>query len=260
MAKSDESCLQVCVSPGAWRICLIHMTASSPTPQQQSRWKGRRVLAAVLIPQPGAYPRKHTPAALWSTLLSEKASERTTAESSDLPLKLCPTNKCQSNAGSVSKPRDPDSELDRFAPRNLLMKHSEPAPGTGLCRHVRSLKGREQIPQWGAATGGNILWALPPSTLPFRLLLRCRHVATRRRQTHVVVIRTERRKQDWASPVSRPDSASSILTIIKALNVLAWKILSYMLIEVFLCLKMHSDQSIFIQLFSTSVYPCRISC
>lgn len=96
------------------------------------------------------------------------------------------------HAGSVSQPRDPDSELDRFAPRNLLMKHSEPAPGTGLCRHVRSLKGREQIPQWGAATGGNILWALPPSTLPFRLLLRCRHVATRRRQTHVVVIRTER--------------------------------------------------------------------
>lgn len=56
-------------------------------------------------------------------------------------------NRFQSHAGSVSQPRDPDSELGRFAPRNLRGKHSEPAPGTGLCRHVRSLKGRERIPQ-----------------------------------------------------------------------------------------------------------------
>lgn len=77
----------------------------------------------------------------------KKKSERTTVESSDLPLKLCPTNKCQSHAGSVSQPRDPDSELGCFAPRNLRVKHSKPAPGTSLCRHVRSLKGREQIPQ-----------------------------------------------------------------------------------------------------------------
>lgn len=259
------ACLQVCLSPGAWRIWLIHMTASSPTPQQQSRWKGRRVLAAALIPLPGAYPPKHTPAALWSTLLSGNASERTTAESSDLPLKLCPTNKCQSHAGSVSQPRDPDSELGRFAPRNLLVKHSEPAPGTGMCRHVRSLKGREQIPQWGAATGGNILWAVPPSALPFRLLLRCRRVATRRRQTHVEVVRTERRKAGlWVSSVK---TWHCIITAsIKASNVLAWNlilsyhILSYMLIEAFSCLKMHSDQSIFIKLFSISVYPCKISC
>lgn len=55
--------------------------------------------------------------------------------------------KFQSYAGSVPQPRDPDSELGRFAPRNLRVKHSEPAPGTGLCRHVRSLKGRERIPQ-----------------------------------------------------------------------------------------------------------------
>lgn len=50
----------VCVSPGARRSWLIPMTASSPTPQQQNRWKGRRVLAAALIPQPDAYPPEHT--------------------------------------------------------------------------------------------------------------------------------------------------------------------------------------------------------
>lgn len=174
--------------------------------------------------------------------LKKNTSERTTVESSDLPLKLCPTNKCQSHAGSVSQPRVPDSELGRFAPRNLRVKHSEPAPGTGLCRHVRSLKGREQIPQWGAATGGNILWALPPPALPFRLLMLCQHVATRRRQTHAVMIRTERRKPGFSvTSLWRPDSESSILTIIKASNVLAWKILSYMLITVFFGVKIHSD-------------------
>lgn len=79
----------------------------------------------------------------------KKNPERTTGESSDLSVKLCPgiIKKFQSHAGSVSQPRDPDSELGRFAPRNLRVKHCEPAPGTGLCRHVRSLKGRERIPQ-----------------------------------------------------------------------------------------------------------------
>lgn len=66
----------VCVSPGARRSWLIPMTASSPTPQQQNRWKGRRVLAVALIPQPDAYPPEHThahthtPAALLYTLMS----------------------------------------------------------------------------------------------------------------------------------------------------------------------------------------------
>ncbi len=31
---------------------------------------------------------------------------------------------------------------------------------TAFCVHVYSLKGRQQIPQWGAATGGDMLWAV----------------------------------------------------------------------------------------------------
>lgn len=137
--------------------------------------------------------------------------KRTTVESSDLALKLCPTNKCpESRRVGLATPATRNSELGRFAPRNPRVKHSEPAPGTGLCRHVRSLKGREQIPQWGAATGGTILWALPPPALPFRLLLRCRNVPTRRRQTHYVML-TDRRKPGFSlTSVWWPGSASSL--------------------------------------------------
>lgn len=35
------------------------MTAASPSPQQQNRWKGRRCLGAALIPQPAAFPPKN---------------------------------------------------------------------------------------------------------------------------------------------------------------------------------------------------------
>lgn len=151
----------VCVSPGAPRSWLIPMTASSPTPQQQNRWKGRRVLAAALIPQPDAYPPEHThahthtPAALLYTLMSVVKKKNTPPNTPQAKAATCLSScvqgggakKFQSYAGSVPQPRDPDSELGRFAPRNLRVKHSEPAPGTGLCRHVRSLKGRERIPQ-----------------------------------------------------------------------------------------------------------------
>lgn len=134
------------------------MTASSPTPQQQNRWKGRRVLAAALIPQPDAYPPEHThththtPAALLCTLMSVVKKKTLRMHHRRKQRLVCQVvsrggKKFQSHAGSVSQPRDPDSELGRFAPRNLRVKHSEPAPGTGLCRHVRSLKGRERIPQ-----------------------------------------------------------------------------------------------------------------
>lgn len=116
--------------------------------------------------------------------------------------------------GRSLNPRDPDSELGRFAPRNLRVKHNDPAPGTGLYRHARSLKGREQIPQWGAATGGDILWALPPPALPFRLLLLHRRVTNRGRQTHPAINRSEPRNlylsEVWTSAGTRLEARTQI--------------------------------------------------
>lgn len=155
------TCVQVCVSPGAWRMSPIQMTASSPTPQQQSRWRGRRVLAAALIPQPGAYPPKRAHLLLSAPHLSLRKTQTKTKKTQQQPGQKPPNaaqskvatllSSCvrQTNAGVTPGRRlhEPDSKLGRFAPRNRRLKHRQPPPGTGLRRHVRSLKGREQIPQ-----------------------------------------------------------------------------------------------------------------
>lgn len=59
--------------------CASQMTATSPTPQQQNRWKGRRCLAAAFIPQPAAYPPQ-TSVAL-SHFYTARSSEQTASSS-----------------------------------------------------------------------------------------------------------------------------------------------------------------------------------
>lgn len=68
--------MEACVAerelpPGARMTWVSQMTESSPTPQQQNRWKGRRWLAAALIPPPAACPPETSVALLPPFKLSQ---------------------------------------------------------------------------------------------------------------------------------------------------------------------------------------------
>lgn len=62
---------------------MSQMTATSPTPQQQNRWKGRRCLAAAFIPPPAACSPKTSVALCLYTCftLSWKTATKQTASS-----------------------------------------------------------------------------------------------------------------------------------------------------------------------------------
>lgn len=114
------------------------MTVSSPTPQQQNRWKGRRCLAAALIPQPAAYPPKHIccslPRNLFHTLSvgkrSQQAATNTAFSSRSERLVFQVVSKNQANKksreGEAAFP-PPDSGHTRrcFSPPHLRAAHSQ---------------------------------------------------------------------------------------------------------------------------------------
>lgn len=144
------------LSPGAWMTCEIQMTASSPTPQQQNRWKGRRCLAAALIPQPAAYPPVRTPFCLsfrdtCFALSPQAAPERVAAtrSSSDLSAKLCHSDKKKKG---TENPRQACVFFRRIQRRRSasslhLTSGTHIARGRANNSSVTRLKGRRQIPQ-----------------------------------------------------------------------------------------------------------------
>lgn len=186
------------VSPGAWMTWVSQMTASSPTPQQQNRWKGRRCLAAALIPQPAAYPPKHIccslPRHLFHTLSvgrrPQQAATNTAFSRSSERLVFQVVSK-NTNKQKISRRRGLLSPLRTQSTRGVAsLRHtSGPHIASGRsCVRVNSLKGRQQIPQWAVATGGDMLWAPSLSLLLFLFHTGLSlHVATRRRQTQILL-------------------------------------------------------------------------
>lgn len=82
--------------------CASQMTATSPTPQQQNRWKGRRCLAAAFIPQPAAYPPETSVALfyLFHTFTPQEAPNKPPAVAgaeNDFSDKLCQKKKIPAN-------------------------------------------------------------------------------------------------------------------------------------------------------------------
>lgn len=140
MLCARSLCVYIKVSPGAWMTCVSQMTATSPTPQQQNRWKGRRCLAAALIPQPAAYSRK-TSVALFLTLVSPLSLQTppnkpllppAATEATDFSAKLLNSVKKKKKRKKernfpawFSPPSDSEQTLLCFTPPNLQVAHSE---------------------------------------------------------------------------------------------------------------------------------------
>lgn len=84
---AGEWWVEACVAerelpPGARMTWVSQMTESSPTPQQQNRWKDRRWLAAALIPPPAACPPETSVALLPNFLRSELRADLPRSRSS----------------------------------------------------------------------------------------------------------------------------------------------------------------------------------
>lgn len=154
------------------------MTATSPTPQQQNRWKGRRCLAAAFIPPPAACSPKTSVALCLYTCFTLSWKTATKQTASSLPPSFCccfsdklgPKDRKEEEENSPAKtraqftPAAPGSEQEApcwwTPPTVLRVAHSGETRQRAFCVHVCSLKGRLQIPQWGAATGGGMFRAL----------------------------------------------------------------------------------------------------